>query len=261
MMRRRRALSLLLALALPAVSSAEDEVLQHVVVRNRMFLVKDRFEATASFGLVPVPRLVEHYNLNAGLAYNLFETFAFEARGGYALSRHSGLATRIAQSFLERDPNAGAQQQVDDLSGLWQMGLNATAGVRWTPIYGKLSLMAELPVHFQAYAFAGAGMASLHRESLVYCMSAQRDGTAATCGDWLTEDRASWLATAAAGMRFFTRQDGGISVEVRDYLFSDQYRVGINRIAAEQGSPDQGTLVHRGLTQLVMIHLGYTHFF
>jgi outer membrane beta-barrel protein len=260
-MMRPSAFAVLLLLAMPGASSAEDEVLQHVVVRNRLFSVKDRLEVTGSFGLVPVPRLVEHYDFTAGVAYNAFETFAFEVRGGYALSRHSGLATRIAQTFLARDPNAGAQQQVDDLSGLWQMGLNATAGVRWAPIYGKLSLMAELPVHFQAYVSAGAGMASLHRQSLVYCLSAYRDGTAATCSDWLTEDRASWLGTAAAGLRFFTRGYGGISAEVRDYLFPDQYRIDINRIAAEQGSPSQGTLVQRGLAQLVMVGVGYTFFF
>ncbi len=37
------------------------------------------------------------------------------------------------------------------------MGVNGSIGARWQPIYGKINLIAELPVHFQLYLWAGGG--------------------------------------------------------------------------------------------------------
>ena len=72
-----------------------------------------------------------------------------------------------------------------------------SVGARWSPFYGKISLMAELPVHFQTYVWLGGGAAALHRESIVYCKGvvSQKDGT---CSDWLKDDKVSWLAADLA---------------------------------------------------------------
>src|SRR3954465_12781821 len=109
-------LSLLGALLSAAPALAEEQVLENVVVRNRLIQTRGRLEASVNFGLMPVTWLTEHYNLNAGVALNFADTLAVEALGGYAFTRHTGTATRISGMFLSRDPNAGAQATVDDFS-------------------------------------------------------------------------------------------------------------------------------------------------
>jgi hypothetical protein len=117
-----------------------------------------------------------------------------------------------------------------------------------------------VPVHFQAYLSLGAGVGSFHRQSAVYCLSPQLDAQGAptgSCGKWLEVNRVAPLASAAAGMRFFTGPHGAVELELRDYGFIDQYRVGIDRTLAEKGDPHQGREVHSGLSQIWTLNLGY----
>jgi outer membrane beta-barrel protein len=136
---------------------------------------------------------------------------------------------------------------------------NLTGAVRWAPIYGKISLLAELPVHFQAYLSLGGGAGSFVRQSLVYCrqVTSRTDGT---CGDWLSESRVTGLVTGAAGMRFYVSNYGAIRFEVRDYAFPDQYLVNIDRQVAEAGGVT-GEPGAAGLTHLVLFDFGYSFVF
>lgn len=255
-----RVWSVLAALSVATTAVAAEDLVENTVVRNRLFRVKGKLEVSPTFGLMPVTWLTEHYNLNAGVAWNTFETLAIEARGGYAFTRHTGTANRIAAMFLARDPGAGAQQQVDDFSNLWEMNANLVVGLRWQPLYGKLSLLSETPLHFQAYLWAGGGAAQFKRDSIVYCMSPNREGTA-TCGEWLSESRFAPVGSAAVGFRFFTHQGGALKIELRDYLYADRYRLGIDRLAAEAGDAGIGEDGTRGLAHIVMFDVGYTFFF
>ncbi len=253
-------MSLVVALTVSGQAVAAEELLENVVVRNRLFRVQGKLEVSPTFGLAPVTWLTEHYNFNVGAGYNLLETLAFEARGGYALTRQTSTARRIAGMFLARDPNAGAQATVDDFSNLWEMNANLVLGIRWAPIYGKLSLLSETPVHFQAYLWAGGGAANFSRQSIVYCTDVDR-GDTVNCNSWLTESRMAPVGSAAVGFRFFTHQGGALKLELRDYIYSDRYRTGIDRVAAEQGNNATGTDGDRGLANIVLIDLGYTFFF
>ena len=257
----RLALALLLlpAFTVPgAAFAAEDEVLERVVVRNRLFDLGGRLELTPSLGFMLVTRLTDHYTLSGDAAFNVLNTLAVEARASVAYSRQTGLARRIAQQFLQRDPVLGIER-ADDLSDGWQMRGSVLGGLRWAPIYGKISLLAEMPVHFQAFLSAGAGAGSFHRQSLVYCrqLVSRDDGT---CGDWLTEDKVSGIASGALGIRFFTSQQGSLRFEVRDYVFPDSYLVNIDRVVAEAGGAT-GEPGRAGLTHLVMLDVGYAFTF
>src|SRR5205814_5744149 len=141
----------------------------------------------------------------------------------------------------------------------WQMRGNALAGLRWQPIYGKISLLAELPVHFQAYLSANVGAGSFHRQSLVYCRAllSRDDGT---CSQWLTEDRIAGMASGALGIRFFSSQQGSLRFEVRDYAFRDAYLINIDRKMAEAGSAT-GDQAPAGITHLVLFDVGYAFIF
>jgi outer membrane beta-barrel protein len=239
-----------------------DEVIENVVVRNRLFSLARRVEVAPSLGISIGDWLTSHYTLSAAASVNLTETFGIEARAGYALSRHTGYARSVGIKLTRRDPLSatGGLKLVDDLANLWEMRANVVGGIRWAPVYGKLSVMAETPVHFQAYAWLGGGMGAFHRQSVVYCLSvtSREDGT---CGEWLSESRAAPLGSAAVGVRFFAGKTGSVKLELRDYAFLDSYRVSIDRAVAESGDSSSGSAARAGLTHLFMVDLGYTFIF
>jgi len=241
-------------------TSRADEVLERVVVRNRLHSVAGRLELSPSLGFSLSDTLTNHTTLSGGIAFNVAESFAIEGRATYALTRHTALADRVSSKFLSRDPSFSIRN-VDDLENLWEMKWNLMGGLRWAPVYGKLSLVSELPVHYQAYLWVGGGVAGLHRESAVYCLnlSSRDEGT---CSEWLTDDRVSPLGSAALGMRFFVGKSGSLKLELRDYVFADAYRVNIDRVAAESGDRTSGTLsTSPGLTHVVVFDIGYAFIF
>jgi outer membrane beta-barrel protein len=254
----RRLALLLLVWSVAGAARAEDEVIERVVVRNRLFDVGGRLELSPSVGVMLLTRLTDHYTLSADAAFNVHNTLALQARASVAYTRQTGLARRIAQQFLERDPALGIER-ADDLSDAWEMRGNLVGGLRWAPIYGKISLLAELPVHFQAYLSAGGGVGSFHRQSLVYCRSllSRDDGT---CSEWMTEDRLAPVVSGALGIRFFSTQQGSLRFEVRDYAFQDSYLVNIDRTVAEAGG-DTGEPARAGFTHLVLFDIGYAFIF
>jgi outer membrane beta-barrel protein len=265
--------SLTLCVAAPRSAHAQqDAVLENVVVRNRLFSVKHRLEASVSAGANVTTHLTAHYNFNVGLAYNLFESLAIEGRAGYALSRHTGLAHSVAEQYLiERSANT---QTADELSDLWEMDANAVGGLRWAPLYGKLSLLAEVPAHFQSYLWLGGGMAHFTQESIVACNNVvnrergicdnrtdENDRSTATERYWATDSRAAPVVSAAVGLRFFIGNHHGAKLELRDWVFRDAYRVDLVRAEYEAGQ-ESGTFTDKpGFTHIVQFDLGYTFLF
>jgi outer membrane beta-barrel protein len=235
------------------------EALEQAVVRYRLYAVHGRLEASFDMALLLQSRLVDHDNFTASVAYNLAESWALELRAGYAVSQHTGLANHLAADLLARTPNGpnGQVVVVDDLSNLWEMKGNLLGGVRWAPIYGKLSLFADTSLHFQAYLWLGAGGAMLHRQSVVYCQGVSSLGA---CDSWLSEDRTALLGSGALGMRFFTGNWGALRLELRNYVFKDSYLVNVDRSVAQAGGTTGQPSSAPGWTNLVMLDLGITFF-
>ncbi len=261
---------LLLALSASAVWAEEgggEELVEKVVVRNRLFNVEGRFEAGANVGLSMLSRLVDHYNLNVSAGYNFMDSLAVELRVGYAISGHTGLADDIAKKFFVQSKTA--IPTASDLSDLWEMKFNAVIGLRWQPIYGKLGLMAELPVHFQFYVWLGGGVAMLDRTSVVICnqeglvKNPETGKNENQCVAYLKDSKVSPLVSIAAGFRFFLTNNHVVRLEVRDWSWIDSYLTGANRAAALNGSnpTGNGTPVSPGITNLVQFDLGYTFIF
>ena len=264
--------SLTLCLAAPRAQAQQDAVLENVVVRNRLFSVKHRLEASVSAGVNVRTYLTAHYNFNVGLAYNIFESLAVEGRAGYALSRHTGLAHSVAEQYLAE--RSAQSQGVDELSDLWEMDAHAVAGLRWAPVYGKLSLLAEVPVHFQSYLWLGGGVGRFTQESVVACnqvVNRERgicdnrtdpeDRSTATERYWATDSRAAPVVSAAFGLRFFIGNHHGVKLELRDWAFRDQYRVDMLRAEYEAGQ-ESGTFASSpGISHIVQFDLGYTFLF
>ena len=215
-----------LALLLTALSaSAQEQVLDPAAVRHRLFSPGERLEASFTVGLPLREYLTAHYNLNAGLAYNFFNTLGVEARAGYALSRHTGLARSISESFLARED----KKQTDELEDMWEMNLHGVVGARWAPIYGKLSLLADETAHFQAYLWAGGGLASLRRQSVIQCTQVGDRDAAGLLPPGAGHTRVAPVATGAMGFRFFLSNGHALRFELRDWVFADEYRVDLER--------------------------------
>ena len=242
-----------------AVGSARAQpALEGAAVRNRLYRTGGKFEVSPSLGLSVGSQLISQVNLGFGAAYNFSEVWAAELRTGFSFSGHTGTADQIARSFLQLDP-ARRMRLTDDLRGLWELKGNALLGLRWMPIYGKVSLFSELPLNFQGYLWLGGGVGRLHRQSVVYCRQFA-DHEAGTCGEWLTDDATRPVASAAFGFRFFTSQRGSIGLEFRDYLFRESYLTTIDRVLAE-GGVATGTPSSRGVANLFAFQLAYAFFF
>ncbi|WP_257446637.1 outer membrane beta-barrel domain-containing protein [Archangium lipolyticum] len=264
-------LSASLALLLTAMSAqAQQQVLDPAAVRHRLFSPEEHLEVSISVGLPVREYLTAHYNLNVGVAYNLFNTFGLEARAGYALSRHTGLARSISESFLNRED----KKITDELEDMWQMNLHGVVGARWAPIYGKLSLLADETAHFQAYLWGGGGLASLRRQSVIQCTNVQNrelgicdnrtdplDASTAKENYWRTETRMAPVVSGAVGFRFFVASGHAIRFELRDWVYTDQYRVNVVREDWEAGRESGEPARDPGLTHLVQFDLGYTFIF
>jgi outer membrane beta-barrel protein len=264
-----RFFSLALLLAAPS-APAQEQVLDPAAVRHRLFSPGEHLEASLTVGLPAREYLTAHYNLNVGLAYNLFNTLGMEARAGYALSRHTGLARSISESFLARED----KKITDELEDMWEMNLHGVVGARWAPIYGKLSLLADETAHFQAYLWAGGGLASLRRQSVIQCTRVVNrdlgvcdnrtdlnDSASATESFWRTETRMAPVVSGAAGFRFFLANGHALRFELRDWVFADQYRVNVVREDWEAGRESGEPARNPGLTHLVQFDLGYTFIF
>ena len=277
---RTASLVLSLLVAAPAFAQAQDDVLvEKVVVRNRLFNVEKRWEVGATLGFSLLSRLTEHYTFDATLAYNLFDWLAFELMGGYAYSRHTSLARDVADQWATNTATTA-----NDLSDLWEMTANGLVGVRWQPLYGKIGIFAEYPIHFQFYVWLGGGVALFKRESVVICN--QRAGATCSSADdptdangnvlatdvFFQETKVSGLLSLALGMRFFIPVVGNnhsIRVEIRDYSYLDSYLIKVNRMFAmnpanptgngEQESP--GRMPNFGVINLVQVHIGYAYMF
>lgn len=243
-----RALALLVLAAILAPLDASAAEPERVVVRNRKFTADGKLEAAAnvSFGLVSY--LTSHTNFTASLSYNVVETLALQLEGGWAYSKQTNVARAASQTMIRDMPDADSTNTIDDFADLWQMQWNVTGAVRWAPLYGKINIAAELPVHFQVYLLLGGGAGGFSRDSLVYCMGDRNPGSAeaASCAAQpdashnelkaLRDEAIKPVILAGFGFRFFVTQWAGLKVEVRDMAFPDSYRVGINRYAAENDS-------------------------
>ncbi|MFN7134357.1 MAG: outer membrane beta-barrel domain-containing protein [Myxococcales bacterium] len=272
---------LALAAVLFAPVAADAAEAEKVVVRNRKFTVDGKFEASANVGFTMVNYLTDHTNLSANLAYNLTETLALQLGGGYAISRYTNVAEAASTEVVRTDPNFG-QKVVEDFADAWRMTWNTDLTARWAPIYGKINVAAELPIHFQAYLIAGGGIGGMTRDSLVYCIGSPATRKSAVCNvrdssqhearnslEPLRSNGIKPLFIGGGGLRLFATNWAGLKLEVRDVAFPDSYRTKITRASAEQdagakggGAPTQGEEApNPGITHLVFFNIGASFVF
>ncbi len=258
--------TLLVAAVVVPEAARADDVVERVVVRNRKHTTWQKFEVTPTVGFSLTNRMVSHMNFQLGLAYNFSETWALELRPGFAMGSLTDVGEQARDAtYKEQNPWGPGfdSENVADYQDMWAVEWQALAMPRWTPIYGKLNLVTELPIHFQAYLTAGGGAVGLKRESVVYCQNgiATENGSdrPGSCAAYLDESKATWAAAVGGGMRFFLSDLVLLRLELFDLVHPDEYRVDFRRRDAERegpGTDPKAGKVETGLTNLLMFNVG-----
>ena len=286
--RRGNGLDVLVAVSVIAVAlatSAHAAEAEKEAVRNRVFTTDGRFEVGLTGGLTVLNTMTQHYNGNIDIAYNFTDAWALMLGGGYALGSHTSVAHDVFREVGSKDPvppcpsnpppncvgGSGALTSAADFHNLWTMGPHAELNIRWSPIYGKLNLAGELPVHFQAYVTVGGGAGMFNFISPVFCLQramipdpndgnnpdvfyedsppnsiakavndpANTGAKIQGCVEPLHMTDIKPIGNFGGGLRIFITKNFAIKLEFRDYLFPDQLFVAINRAAIGGGATQQ----------------------
>jgi outer membrane beta-barrel protein len=270
-----RALGLLAALGvlqLPGPARAQEAAAEPVpapdpAVASRLYPSAGRFEVGVHGGLNLLSLLTDAYTLGLSVAYAPAEWGAVELRVGHAFSSNSSLARDAARRQYEL-----SAPRLTELRDTWRLGPHALAGFRFQPLYGKVSLLAEVPVHFQLYAWAGAGAVLLDRTSPSLCLYPQEGGVdpgrcvqggVVRWDQYLSEARVSPLVSLALGLRLYLARHHALSLEVRSWHYLDRYYQDVARAQVSPTTPTGGGALatDAGLTSLAQLELGYAFVF
>jgi outer membrane beta-barrel protein len=257
---------------------------EQAAVRNRYYKDSGRIEVMLMSGISLANTLTSMYTPALNIAYHFDEVWAIEAIVGYAAggvtSLQSGAQNPVSATGGAKTTsvfqNAYTQgRQYNDLANLWTMnGFNAQLGARWEPVYGKLSLLTTLPIHFKWYLDADVGISQFTRNSLYYCQN--YDLAADNCkltdpnnptGTYQTVQgsRWSWVASIGSGMRFIFLEKASLLIGLREYLWYDTYTTGFNGTQfVPPTSPPVGTClpgsttcnIQHGITPTLFVDLG-----
>lgn len=144
---------------LEALETFRDGHKPRKAVENRFFLKGDRFEISPSFGYVPNNPFSARYLGGAVIGYHFSETISAQAQITYSPDRGEADLKALTSVLLDRAHNAGGaganfQQPLD------KVGLAASFGLAWAPVYGKINLVGETVLNFDVYGVIGGGMVS-----------------------------------------------------------------------------------------------------
>ncbi len=161
-------------------------------VQRKAFIKRNRHELNIMAGLSLNDAFYQQFTVGGGYNYHITEHFSLEANFKYFLPPVRTDAVRIV-----RVTQSAAQVLV------YSPQLSITGELQFSPIYGKISLMAEAIVHFDVYIAAGFG---------AIMTEARRPA-----------DGSPWraLGTWAIGARVMTTDWLTIRLEIRDSIYQD----------------------------------------
>ena len=160
-------------------------------VQRKLFSKKNRHELNVMAGLSLNDAFYQQFTVGASYAYHILDPLAVEASFKYYLPPVA-TGPRIVNQ-----PESGSNVLI------YSPQLSITAEAQFSPIYGKLSLMAEAVAHFDVYIAAGGGV----------LMTETR--RAADGSQWRA------LGTFAIGARLMLLSWLTLRAEVRDSIYQD----------------------------------------
>jgi outer membrane beta-barrel protein len=219
---------------------------EQAAVRNRYYKDDGRFEVMFMTGISLANTLTSMYTPAFNVAYHFDEVWAIEAIIGYAVggvtSLQSGAQNPVSAAAGGKPTSVfqgafSTPKNYNDVANLWTMnGFNAQLGARWEPVYGKLSLLTTVPIHFKWYLDADVGISQFTRNSLYFCqdydlaadncISNNPSDPGSSTYKTVQGSRWSWVASIGSGMRFIFLQKASLLLGLREYLWYDTYLTG-----------------------------------
>ncbi len=176
-----------------------DELRERIpAVTGHLFLKNNRHEISPIYNVSIADAFLRKHIGALAYTFHLDEHLAITARGGFTLlSRHSGTVQVCEATASCREPN---DVELNRLPG----NTNLMAGLQaeFSPVYGKINLIAERVLHFDIYVTGGLGLSSY---------SIQKDGADAS--------GMSPALLLGVGQRYFVNQWLAVRLEIIDFLY------------------------------------------
>ncbi|MDF1563519.1 MAG: outer membrane beta-barrel domain-containing protein [Deltaproteobacteria bacterium] len=238
------ALLALCGLASPALAvGPTDEVVQ-----ERLYDQGGRFDLSLLAGMSVNNKLLDQYAIVLEPAYQFTDAWAFQLTGGYVIGvEKTSLTGHIRMSIHDNNLD-------DEFADMGALQWLALGSVRWSPVYGKLSISAVMPVHVGAYISAGGGFVGVSRHSLAQCSSvADTDGDGrADQDDCVVSNTSQPAGTFGLGLRFYLADYLAIRGELKGFLFQDKYTLDLDAATPVPIS---------GMTTVLTFFLGTSFYF
>lgn len=201
----RTAVLLLALWAAPARASEADAFEDKVPpISGQLYPKAGRIELSAGASLSVNDPFYSKTFGSLKLAWHLNEFFSAGVHAAGGLTSATG-STSICPANQGCGPASAVQLRQVPGKIQWLAGAEGA----FAPVYGKLNLLAELPVHFDLAILAGADLVTYQK-----AVDAQTAALGAPGND------SSVGGHVGLGMRFFFAGFMGLRFEVRDYLYS-----------------------------------------
>jgi outer membrane beta-barrel protein len=187
-------------------------------VQNKLYRLSGRWELGIGFTTALNSSFVDQYGALLSISYHPNDWADLGVDVLLNRTAVSALSGQVRDRLPPRaNPATGQPNSGDEIAGADQLRGGALAMARIAPIYGKLNLAAELPVHFQVFLLGGAGAAGFKHESVNLCASP--GPSACAPGDYQTASSVKPVAQVGGGMRFYLGQRWSLLAEVRALLY------------------------------------------
>lgn len=124
-------------------------------VSRKVFIKEGRFELSPFGGVSTNDAFYLRWNAGARASYHLIDSFSIDVGGAGIVSQQLDAVRVVGR----------AQSAVPDEANLFGY---ADAGVTFSPVYGKVSLMSEWIIHFDGFVSGGLGAVFSSNQDLVH---------------------------------------------------------------------------------------------
>lgn len=127
-------------------------------VSRKVFLKANRFELFPAVGVTTNDPFYRTWSIDGRAAWHLNDALAIEVGGAF-----------VPPFFVEKLPMVDLLREQAQLINVDAKLLGrADAGVTFSPLYGKLAILSDAIIHFDAFAIAGAGAVFDTNQDLVH---------------------------------------------------------------------------------------------
>ncbi|QSQ19913.1 outer membrane beta-barrel domain-containing protein [Pyxidicoccus parkwayensis] len=152
----RYALLILLFLA-PGLARAQAEALENPgavsAIQERQYRM--HHELLLGVGVLPDDAFYKGLIGTVSYTYHFSDSFAWQVgRGSYSKNFQTGLRTQLERDFEVAPTSSAYEEQVQ-----WMVG----SDLMWSPLYGKVALLNEKVLHFEAFLLGGGSVVKINR--------------------------------------------------------------------------------------------------